>query len=177
MISNLFKQRRIARPIPKPAPVYARLRGQILNLSPAEIGLLPTEQSPSVWGVLMELGYPNGVATLVCLAEGTTSLYFSGGGGIIGAGTLEAVQQASRAMLAEAEQCQDKTTLTIDFPLPPAGRVRFYWLTFTGIQTREVNEAEIIEKQHGLSALFYRGQEVITQVRIHQQTRTNGSHV
>jgi hypothetical protein len=49
--------------------------------------------------------------------------------------------------------------------------VRFYLLTFTGIQTSEVNEAEVIEKHHGLSALFFRGQEVISQVRIHQQSK------
>lgn len=119
----------------------------------------------------MELGFPSGVATLVCLAEETTSLYFSGGGGIIGLGTLAAVQQASQAMLGEAERCANQMTLSEDFPLPQAGRVRFYLLTFAGILTSEVNEAEVIEKQHGLSALFYCGQEVITQVRLHQQTK------
>ena len=40
---------------------------------------------PDVWGVLMELGLEQGVATMVAFADGTVSLYFSGGGGIIGA--------------------------------------------------------------------------------------------
>jgi hypothetical protein len=35
--------------------------------------------------VLMELGLEQGVATMVAFADGTVSLYFSGGGGIIGA--------------------------------------------------------------------------------------------
>ena len=33
----------------------------------------------------MDTGYPNGTATVVCLVDGTTSLYTSTGGGILGA--------------------------------------------------------------------------------------------
>lgn len=61
------------------------LRRRLLAARAAELGLVagaPTE----AWGVLMETAYPDAVVTLVALADGTTSLYFSNGGGIIGAG-------------------------------------------------------------------------------------------
>src|ERR1035437_6926854 len=68
------------------ADVYAGLREQILRLDPATAGMSQRPGGPIVWGALMEMGYPNGVATIVALADGTTSMYTSTGGGIIGGG-------------------------------------------------------------------------------------------
>ena len=47
----------------------------------------PTERFPNVFGVVMDMTYPSGVATLVTFADGTASLYTSTGGGIIGGGS------------------------------------------------------------------------------------------
>lgn len=58
---------------------------------------------PAVWGILMETGYPQGIATLVSLADGTTSLYFSNGDGMIGGGQHANIAQASKAFVAAAE--------------------------------------------------------------------------
>ena len=59
--------------------------------------------SASTWGAVMETGYPNGVASLVCLRDGTTSLYTSTGGGIIGGGAHDPVVRANHALLATIE--------------------------------------------------------------------------
>jgi len=93
MFPNLFKPLRSVQPVPEPAPIYTQLRNRILSLTPAEIGIKCTAQLPNVWGILMEMGLPNGVAALVCLAEGTTSLYYGSGGGILGCGSLETWQR------------------------------------------------------------------------------------
>src|SRR5688572_16670054 len=45
--------------------------------------------------VVFDWGMGNGSATLVAFDDGTTSLYFSGGGGIIGAGAHDAVRRAA----------------------------------------------------------------------------------
>ena len=54
-----------------PAAVTATLRDKVLRGSPGDFGLkLDPSQSP-VWGALMELGYPEGVVTLVGLSDGS----------------------------------------------------------------------------------------------------------
>jgi len=56
MLTYLFKFQRPAQPILKPAPIYTELRSRILSLSPLEIGVKPSAQLPSLWGILMEMG-------------------------------------------------------------------------------------------------------------------------
>src|SRR5689334_18418012 len=94
---------RYALPMPDPAAVMRQLRDHALRATAEELDLAPTEARPRVWGALMELGYPTGIATLMALAEGTTSLYFSNGGGVIGAGEHGAVREAAEAFLDAVE--------------------------------------------------------------------------
>src|SRR5260221_6695827 len=61
------------------AEVYSGLRNMIFSITPDSIGVKLKEPG-EVWGVVMETGYPKAVATLVALADGTVSLYFSNGG-------------------------------------------------------------------------------------------------
>jgi hypothetical protein len=67
----------------KTADVYDGLRKQILELKTEQLGA-PSDQA--VLAVVMETGYAQAVASLVAVMDGSASLYFSNGGGIIGAG-------------------------------------------------------------------------------------------
>jgi hypothetical protein len=158
-------------PVPEPAPVYTTLRDKIIGLSPIEIGVVPSSGIPNAWGILMELGFPEAAVTLVSLADGTTSLYFNNGGGIIGSGEHEVVAQATRAFVAAAEEYRHDMLPADSFPLPHVGRVRYYILTFTGIFTAEADEGELAEARCFLSPLYCSGQEVITQLRLMQEQR------
>ena len=64
--------------------VYEGLRRQVLDLDPADVGFAPTAELPDVYALVLELGMGDAVATLVTLLDGTTSLYTSSGGGMIG---------------------------------------------------------------------------------------------
>ena len=64
-----------------PAEIYTELRSQALGATAQALGT--KEQT---FGVIMETGYPEAVVTLIALSDGTASLYFSNGGGVIGAG-------------------------------------------------------------------------------------------
>ena len=66
----------------KNAPIYSNLRAQALTGSRAAFGLEPTSPDAPAWGVLMEIGFPEGTASLVAMSDGSASLYFSGGGGL-----------------------------------------------------------------------------------------------
>jgi len=78
-------------------------------MSPARLGVFPSEALPNVWGVLMETGYSPAVVTLVALADGTTSLCFGSGGGVIGAEKYGAVREATAAFIAAAEHHRQQT--------------------------------------------------------------------
>ena len=148
------------------ANVYEGLRRQALETDPAELGFAPSPEHPRVYGVLTEMGYPTAVATLACFIDGSTSMYFSTGGGIIGAGEHEQVARVSIAFVGFADGFVDLTEPAIEFPLPSVGRVRFHLLSFTGNSTAEAGEEELAEQRHPLSRLFYGAQAVISQLRL-----------
>ena len=152
-------------PPSEPVPIYLDLRAMVLGARPDEIGLAPTPELTRVWGVLMETGFPEGIATLVALADGTTSLYTSTGGGTIGGGDHPRVASASRRFLAAVEGTLDSFVSTDSFPLPDAGRTIFYVLTYEGARAAEAPEEDLGEGRHQLSAVFHAGHDVITELR------------
>jgi hypothetical protein len=139
----------------------------ILSLTPDVIGIRQSDANPNVWGVLMEFQIAGHVTTLVCLADGTTSLYFSSGGGVIGAGAYEPVANASSHLIAMAESYFPLMQLTRQFPLPSPSRVRFYVLTFSGTYTADRDESALKQLNDVFYPLFYAGHEVIAQIRHH----------
>src|SRR6476646_7953319 len=89
---------------PPPDQVYRGLREQVRRPAPAAVGIAATPEAPRVWGVLLEIGMANGTATVVALADGTSSLYTSTGFGIIGGGFHERSAEAARRCVREAEE-------------------------------------------------------------------------
>ncbi len=79
------------------------MRDRALGMTPADLGLAPSAARPHVFCAVMETGYEEGVATLVAVADGSVSLYFSKGGGVIGGGSHESVRGAAAAFLDAAE--------------------------------------------------------------------------
>lgn len=164
------RDKKVNQPV-TPAEIYNALRNQMLTLEPGEVGLEPSEEMPDVWGVLMESGHPDLVMTLVALADGTTSLYFSYGGGMIGGGEHPSVVKAARSFLLEASNAYPAMTPTTSFPLPTTGRVKIYVLTYSGAYTIEAEEEALMNKTHELWPLFYLGNDVITQFRLIDEAR------
>lgn len=147
------------------ADIYRGLRNKVLTLDPAQIGLSPSDTN-QVWGMLMETGYTDAVATLVTIADGTVSLYFSNGGGIIGVGEHDGPLKASNSFLSLASKYIQYAKPTQQFPLPKEGKTRFYFLTYDGIFTVENREDDLGNERLPLSPLFLKAHEVITQARI-----------
>jgi hypothetical protein len=164
---------------PKPngvrADVYIAARNRVLSLDPAEVGVEATPDMPRVWGVVMDVAYPDMVVTVVSLADGTNSLYFSNGGGVIGAGEHRPVAEASKSLISLAQEYDAKMKSASDFPLPKPGRVQFFLLTFSGVQAAEASDKELEEMRHELSPLFKQGHEVFGAIRICTDARQNVS--
>lgn len=149
-----------------PAGTMRKLRDQALSVSAHDLEITPTERRPQVWGAVMELGYATGIATLMALSEGTTSLYFSNGGGVIGAGEDETVRLASEAFLDAVEAHLDRFPRVEATPTPRIGRVRLYVRTFEGTFGAEATDEELSGRVHPLSTVFYAGHAVITAIRM-----------
>ncbi len=113
----------------------------------------------------METGYPEAVVTLFALSDGTASLYFSNGGGLIGAGQRERPAVAARSLVAFASHALVHLEPTVSYPLPQPGHTRFYVLTSAGVCTAEAIEEDLGENRHVLSPLFYSAHELISELR------------
>lgn len=147
-----------------PADVIRKLREHALNVGASDLELSPTPSRPRVWGAIMELGYPTGIATLLSFAEGTTSLYFSNGGGVIGAGDHAAVREVAEAFLDVVEAHLAAYGPVPETPTPRIGRVRLYARTFEGTLGAEVTEDQL-DNQHPLAPVYRAGHAVIAAIR------------
>ena len=145
---------------------YPGLRQQALEVSRADAGIPDLPPDAVAWGVVMETGYPEATVTLLSLADGTTSLYFSTGGGIIGGHGHAAVRRASVAFVEAANRSLDHLAPTREFPLPGTGQTLFYIRTDAGVLTGAAPEEELGGHGHPLSFLYYGGQAVITELRL-----------
>ncbi|MDQ3951243.1 MAG: hypothetical protein M3282_12995 [Gemmatimonadota bacterium] len=153
------------KPKVSPAAAAQGLREYALSVTAEDAGITSKPGDAQVWGVLMEIGFPDAVATLASLADGTTSLYFSTGGGVIGAGEHPAVREAATAFIATADAHRAYFTGAAEYPQPAPGRVRFYLRTHEGPQTAEASEEDLREGRHQLAPLFRAGHAVIAAVR------------
>jgi hypothetical protein len=131
-----------------------------------EVGIPAPPPEAPVWGILMETGYSEATATLLALGDGTTSLYFSSGGGVIGGHAHPSVRQANVELLETANQYYQRLEPTESFPLPAEGHVHFYVLTDSGVLGGTGFEDDLGFGRHPLSSLFYAGHRVITELRL-----------
>jgi hypothetical protein len=148
------------KPNPKPNP-YKNLRSQALSMSPDQLGI----QKMPVWGLLMETGYPEAVATLVALGDGAVSLYFSNGGGIIGIGQHDVPRRIAAELLQMAPSFLEKTSAASKYPLPGEGETTFYFLTPEGVRAFHAKEEELGNDRTPLSPLFFKCHELIGAAR------------
>jgi hypothetical protein len=153
------------KPAADPAAASRELRSMVLALSAADLGLTRANYPHRVWGMLMETTMQGGHYTLVALADGSTSLYYSTGGGVIGASTWPAVKDASQSFLDQGNHTLDSSAPATSLEPPPPGRTRFFFLTFDGVQVGTAPEAALTRKNHKLAALFRAGNDVITAIR------------
>jgi hypothetical protein len=149
-----------------PAEVYLGLREQVLRLTSDQLGGVPADAP--ILALMMETGYPEAVATLVGVADGTASLYFSNGGGFIGAGTHASVAEANQRWLETGIAFLPELSAVTDPPLPAEGMTQFVAVTPDGLRGSVAPEEELGEGRHLLSPFFYVGHDVITQIRLSQ---------
>jgi hypothetical protein len=153
---------------------YSALRRRALSIQRTDIGIPEPPPEAPVWGVLMETGYPGATATLLALGDGTTSLYLSTGGGVIGGHAHQNVREANAEFVETANRYYEHMTPTDSFPLPAEGHTHFYALTDSGVLSGVGRDEDLGFGRHRLSLLFHAGHQVITQLRIISEDADDG---
>ena len=148
----------------EPLPAFLGIRNGIFALQPDELGLTPHPRY-RVWGVIMEMGTPQTVMTLVALGDGTISLYFGNGAGITGIGQFDRPRHLLKHLLAMAPDFLPYTLPTDEYPLAPVNRVLFYFLTFDGVRATHGGPADLGAGEHPLCPIFEKMTELISEAR------------
>ena len=147
------------------ADIYLKLREQALSFGEVEIKAPPVVPGGRALGVIMDMGYDTAVVSVMGLADGTTSMYVSNGGGKIGMGDHSSVALASKRWVEVAETASPVTETDGD-ELPLDGTVRFNILTTGPRLFAEARESELGFDTHPLHRLYAAGQAVITAMRL-----------
>jgi hypothetical protein len=148
-----------------PNEIVNKLRSMALNIDLSDIGLTRTSYPYPVFGLLMETGFPGGSFSLSSFANGSTNLFFSPGGGIIGGKKHKDILVAARDLLDCAQQFFQKARQVHTYPRPQAGEVIFYFISFCGIYSYTASENDLGDNNDALSELFFAAHHVITKLR------------
>jgi len=148
---------------PAPVPTYVDLRNQVFHGVREHLQLPPDFDPTEPFAVVMDWGSEPGVVTVVALEDGTASIYYSSGGGMIGGSqSYESIRAAAKLAVSEAARCRHQMTLTTTFPTPCRGQVYFYALTDSGTYFATGTQQELEENRHPLSGLGNAMQTIIS---------------
>jgi hypothetical protein len=126
----------------------------------------PGPEHPDVAGVVIDVPAEGGFVTLVALADGSTSMYTSTGGGVIGAGGHAPVAAANRQLLMAAQHQLSTIVSPDDGSRPTAGFVRFHVLTPPVLRAGDVSARAFWgEESHELAPLIAAAQALIAAIR------------
>ncbi len=144
---------------------YASMRKLAFTFSHEDMGVRMGNDY-QVYGAVVDMGVDNiNTATMICFIDGTTSLYFSNGGGIIGAGKHEAVNKAVLTFLENCFRALPITKLaeSIDV-LPKENHHTFYLFTKAGIFSIDMDLRDA-QKSKEAQLLFSQSQVVLNEIK------------
>ncbi|NLA43958.1 hypothetical protein GX865_07530, partial [Candidatus Saccharibacteria bacterium] len=119
----------------------------------------------------MESGYQEAIISLRCIGDGSISIYFSNGGGMIGIGEHEAARVEGLKLINIANEYINKGEKVETNILPKNGETFFYIRTKTGNYLIKDIEDRLGDNKSEYSPLFYQAQNVITQARLIQEKK------
>ena len=144
---------------------YEGLRQLVLNCKPSDLGFT-LDNDEQVYAAVVDMPMENGTATLACVFDGTVSLYYSTGGGVLGMGQkYEKVRQAGMSFLFSAGQiisCLQKVSV---FDLPKKEKAFVYLLARGGIYKAEYDMSNTQDAEEYIQHLDFLIQNTISEMR------------
>lgn len=124
---------------------------------------LPDGWGDEPYGVVVEVGGSRGVTTILAFATGEASLLTASGSGMIGRPSHVHVVIQARRLVEMAAGHVALAAPIADFPFPPEGAARFYFLTRKGVLTAEESVWELRSGGHSLSPLMDASDELMSE--------------
>ena len=144
---------------------FERLRNMAFSVTLEQLGITVSSDKTIVYGIIMDWGMDGATATTVSYQTGDASLYLSSGGGVIGGGQHQNVNNAAKQFVKTAQTFLDKTKKTETTPLPEKDVVKFYLLTNKGIFVGQESMTNFENKSSPLLRLFEEGNNLLTELR------------
>lgn len=137
--------------------IQANLREQAFKMKSKDFIGEEGVHDEAIWGLMMEITYEEGSLSVLSLIDGTASLYFSNGGGVIGSEQHEHIAGLSSAIASGSGIFfSDYAEETKEFPLPETDHVHFYFLSDAKtLKTNGFSEDDLDDDLLPLSPLFH----------------------
>ena len=155
---------------PNPADAMKEMRLMWLTRVPEKESY---KNKDEVVAVLMDWPVGDQTATVLASSGGDASLYTTSTFGIIGGAGHKNVRKAASAFVMCAQKHVGVTTPTKEYPYPDKQTLRFYIVTPAGVRTVSFPMKSIDETGSVAEALFACGQQVLTELHMSSEDRTN----
>lgn len=144
------------------AEIYTQLRTTALSVQPEHVGI-STNQSDKTLALVADwrMGEQE-QATIVCLADGGASIYFSNGGGMIGGVEHEDVRAQVSVTLELVNSLMNQLEAVHDVPETPIEHMRFSRITADEKSTAVFSVSDLQQDNHPFFALGNSVQAVIS---------------
>ena len=144
---------------------YETLRSLALGFKAEELEEY-MEYEDQVYLAVVDISTADGTATLICVIDGSVSLYFSNGGGVIGIGhAYEEVEQEGMSLLAGASEITHLLPIASDLDLPKNELTAVHLLTKDGVYKAEFDMYDDQNSEEHIQYLNYLIQRVLTAIR------------
>lgn len=137
------------------------LRSLVLEGSRANFGLPPGASPTQPFAVVTDWGDAQGATTIVAIADGSASVYYTNGGGSMGGGQAHAsIHDAALKTVEAAAAAQPSMQRTTQFPVAKRGQVTFYLVTDSGVYAATAAEEDLSSGRNPLSGLAAAAQSI-----------------
>lgn len=144
---------------------YGDLRSMAFKVTPEQLNLSLPDDKIIIYGVIMDWEMGGATATTVAYQTGEASLYLSSGGGVIGGGQHQGVNNASKQFISLSQNFLDKTDKVEETSLPTANEIKFYLLTNKGVYVGK-DQMKNFENNSSLwLKLFQEGNNLLSELR------------
>lgn len=148
------------------ANAFAGLRNMVLEGTRANFGLGPGASPTQPFAVVADWGDAHGATTIVAVADGSASVYYSNGGGSMGGGQKHAaIRDAALKTLELASAALPQMHRTTEYPVAGSGQVSFYLVTDSGVFTVTAAEDEVSREGSPWAALGAATQRIVAEYR------------
>jgi hypothetical protein len=142
-----------------------------VNYDELRTAFLDGGSGPYLRGGLFEVGTSGACASVLCAADGTTTLALSLGGGQVGLGEHEPVRRAAAAYLELLGRSLDVLPAVEEVPHVAQGYVQLVAVTADGPYALSVPEDDAAHEGSTAFGLFLAGEAVVTQIRLLDEVR------